>query len=84
MINQEINNLIDKAYTSFQEIKENFYGSERTTINEKEERFYKTQFKNLGVKPSIVSEIHTEATLSSNKDGIQELKNNIETRLIKK
>ncbi len=84
MLEKEILNLIDDCYNSFVKINKNFYGCERIDTNEKEEQFYKSKFKQLNVKRSIVSEIYTVVKLSGKKEGLEEIKKNLGSRLITK
>jgi len=77
MNNQKVLKLVDETYDSFQTIKKNFHGSERIKTNEKEEKYYRAKFRELGVDPSIVSKIYHEVVLSGNKRGLEGIKKNI-------
>ncbi len=81
MDKQIIYDLIDECRQEMQQIDEHFYGTQRIITQEKEEGMYKVQFKKLNVKPSIVSNIYS---CRSDNEGIQNIKNSIENRLIEK
>jgi len=81
---KEILSLIDECYDGLVKINNTFYGCERIDANEEEERFYKSKFRELNVKRSIVSEIYTIVRLSGKKEGLKEIKKNLGSRLITK
>ena len=84
MKTEKIYNLIDETYDSFVQLRKDFNGQERIDIMEKEESFYKTKFKELGIKPIIVSDIDNISTHPVDmKSEIQFLKDNLEKKLIK-
>jgi len=81
MDKDKIYNLIEECRNSFLELNKNFSNSKRIEIIEKEERFYKERFKQLGINPQIVPSIYE---YRSDNGGIQVIKNNIETKILVK
>ena len=76
-----VKSLVEECYGDFKQINNNFIGYEKINMAEKEEKFYKAKFKELNVNTKIVSEIYTQATLSGNKNELEEIKKNIEEYL---
>lgn len=50
--------LIDDCVKGMKEVDEEYYGSDRTEVHEKEENFYKGLFEDLNVNPAITSKIY--------------------------
>ena len=63
------------------DIDEEFYGYERIDAQEKEQRTYMAQFKKLNIQPRIVSDIYS---CRNNDKEIQNIKDNLESKIIKK
>lgn len=83
MDKEKIYGLIDEYVLGIEKINNNFDGIDRIKTHEKEQRNYIHQFREAGINPNIVSAIYTEVALSSNKDGIQRIKDTIEERVLK-
>lgn len=58
MDEQKIYNLIDEYVNGIQGIDQNFEGSGRVEVQEKEQGHYKTKFAVLGINPDITSDIY--------------------------
>ena len=79
MNKNEINQTIDEYVAGALDIDENFMGSDRINIHEKEQRFYITQFQKLGIARRITSDIYSHR---NSPEEIQKIKDNLEKYMV--
>lgn len=77
---KKVYDLIDQCRKGMLEIDKHFDGSLRTYAHEREERFYRTKFKDKGIDPSVVSNIYSTR---NNLKGIEQIKNSIEKKVLR-
>lgn len=80
MENQKVYNLIDECVREMLKIDEIYFGAQRIEMHEKEEKFYKGQFKRLDISPGIVSKIYSSRQDS---EKINEIKKSLDSLILK-